>query len=116
LRVARDVLGEGRTDSTAERRLRNLLQRHGLAPAAGVYPIIENGRLLGMADIAFPEQRLIIEMDGFAYHATPAQLRADHQRQNRLEAAGWTVLRVSVATLGQPEELFAQIHAIRARF
>lgn len=115
LQAARDVLGEGRTDSVAERRLRRILLANGLRPAPGVFSVVDRGRLLAMADIAFPEQRLIIEMDGFAYHATPAQLRADHQRQNRLEAAGWTVLRASVAVLARPEDLLAQVHAILAR-
>ena len=35
------------------------------------------------ADIAFPGARLVIELDGFA----------DHERQNALQLAGWTVLR-----------------------
>ena len=87
------MLGEGRTDSVLERRARGLLKRHGLHPAPGVYPLVVKGRLVAMLDIAFPDHRVAIEVDGFAHHATPAQLRADHARQNRIVAAGWTVLR-----------------------
>lgn len=103
--AVRDVLGEGRTDSVLERRARTLLKRHGLHPAPGVYPLVVQGRLIAMLDIAFPDHRVAIEVDGFAHHASPAQLRADHARQNRIVAAGWTVLRVGAQELagGSPE-------------
>ena len=94
LMAVRDVLGEGRTDSVLERRMRRLLRAHGFRPAPGVYPLVVKGRLVAMLDVAFPERRVAIEVDGFAHHATPEQLRADHARQNRIVAAGWTVLRI----------------------
>jgi very-short-patch-repair endonuclease len=36
---------------------------------------------------------LVIEVDGWAYHRTPDRFQRDRERQNRLVAAGWTVLR-----------------------
>lgn len=44
-------------------------------------------------DIAFPERRLAIELDGFAFHSRPAAFRRDLRRLNALMAAGWTVRR-----------------------
>ncbi|HWH32594.1 MAG TPA: type IV toxin-antitoxin system AbiEi family antitoxin domain-containing protein, partial [Egibacteraceae bacterium] len=114
LTAIRDVLGEGRTDSTLERRLRRILKAHGLHPAPGVYPLIVNGRLLAMLDIAFPELRLAVEADGFAFHATPAQLRADHARQNRIAAAGWTILRVGKEEVAAGAEHLVSEIAARA--
>lgn len=109
LEVLRDVLEEGRTDSVQERRARRLLRAEGFRPAPGVHPVVHKGRLMAMVDIAFPDQRVAVEVDGFAFHATPAQLRADHARQNRLEAAGWTVLRVGAQDLtgGSPQLISA---------
>lgn len=44
-------------------------------------------------DIAFPERRLAIELDGFAFHSRPSAFRRDLRRLNALMAAGWTVRR-----------------------
>lgn len=112
LRAARDVLGEGPTDSPAERRLRRTLRAAGLRPAPGVYPVRDGDRLVAVVDIAFPEERVAVEVDGFAYHATPAQLRADHRRQNRLVAAGWVVQRVDAGRLTDPGPLIAELRAL----
>jgi very-short-patch-repair endonuclease len=44
-------------------------------------------------DFAYPELRLAIEVDGYESHGTPRAMTADHERQRRLVAAGWTVIR-----------------------
>jgi very-short-patch-repair endonuclease len=90
---------EGRTDSTLERRVRRVLRQAGLRPASGVWPVRDGGRLVAQLDIAFPRERVAVEVDGFAFHATPSQMRADHLRQNRLHALGWVVLRVGAGEL-----------------
>jgi len=43
-------------------------------------------------DFAYPELRLVIEVDGWSAHFLPEQQRRDHQRGNSLNRAGWTVL------------------------
>jgi len=43
-------------------------------------------------DFAYPERRLAIEVDGYLWHASPAQMGRDLARRNRLLAAGWRVL------------------------
>lgn len=40
---------------------------------------------------------IAVEVDGFAWHRTPDDLRRDHARQNVVAALGWTVLRLSAA-------------------
>ena len=54
-----------------------------------------DGRLIAEVDLAYPLWRLALEIDGYRWHSTPAQKRADETRQNRLILAGWTVLRFS---------------------
>ena len=44
-------------------------------------------------DVAFREQRIAIEVDGFAYHSDRARFQRDRSRQNLLVGLGWTVLR-----------------------
>ena len=54
-----------------------------------------DGRLLGRVDFAWPEHRLVVETDGFAFHADRLSYRADRRRTNALVVAGWRVLRFS---------------------
>ncbi len=44
-------------------------------------------------DFGFADERLAIEVDGWAWHRTPEQFQHDHDRQNVLTNQGWTVLR-----------------------
>jgi very-short-patch-repair endonuclease len=43
-------------------------------------------------DFAYPQLRLVIEVDGWSAHFLPEQQRRDHERGNALSRAGWTVL------------------------
>jgi very-short-patch-repair endonuclease len=44
-------------------------------------------------DFAFPQLRLVIEVDGYAAHFTPERQRYDRRRDRALNRAGWTVVR-----------------------
>jgi very-short-patch-repair endonuclease len=44
-------------------------------------------------DLAYPEIRLAIEVDGFAVHSTRSAFDHDRTRENLLVTGGWTVLR-----------------------
>ena len=54
-----------------------------------------DGRLLVRVDFAWPAQRLVVETDGFAFHADRAGYRSDRRRTNALILDGWRVLRFS---------------------
>jgi hypothetical protein len=54
-----------------------------------------DGRVLGRVDFAWPEHRLVVETDGFAFHADRRSYREDRRRTNALVVAGWRVLRFS---------------------
>jgi predicted transcriptional regulator of viral defense system len=47
------------------------------------------------ADFVWREQRLIVETDGHATHRTRQAFEYDRRRDQRLIAAGWTVIRVT---------------------
>lgn len=53
---------------------------------------LTNGRNAEL-DIAFEEQRVAIELDGFRYHSSSESHAADLRRQNDIIADGWTLLR-----------------------
>lgn len=44
-------------------------------------------------DLAWPKERVFIEADGLAHHASPMEILRDRERQNRLVLAGWLPLR-----------------------
>ncbi len=70
-----------------------LLARQDLPAAVPEYEVWQDGRFIARVDFAYPDQRLAIEVDGFAAHSTVDAFRRDRSRQNALVTAGWTVLR-----------------------
>jgi very-short-patch-repair endonuclease len=46
-------------------------------------------------DFSWPEQRLVVETDGHRHHGTRAAFERDRERDARLTAAGWRVVRVT---------------------
>ena len=79
--------------STAERRLAELLRRAGVVGWRANLEIQLPSGGVAVGDVVFPGARLVVEVDGFAFHRTPEQFQRDRVRQNALVAAGWTVLR-----------------------
>lgn len=89
----RAILAEpdrGITRSRAERRLRGILRSAGL-PAPRT-----NARAAGYEhDMLWPEQRLIVEFDGFAAHGTRRAFERDRRRDALLQVAGYRIVRVT---------------------
>jgi very-short-patch-repair endonuclease len=80
----------GYTRSAAERRLRELLRDAGLARPRFNEP------LLGyVVDALWPEHRLVVEVDGYAYHRHRKAFENDRRRDQELVAAGYRVIRVT---------------------
>lgn len=58
------------------------------------------------ADFAWPDRRIVVETDGRRTHGTKQAFEADRRRDQRLIAAGWTVIRTTWRQLKQrPHEL-----------
>jgi very-short-patch-repair endonuclease len=99
--------------SAAERVAVALLRARGLAGWRANVEIHDEHGLIGIGDIVFDAARLVVELDGQAYHATPDQFQRDRQRQNRLVTAGWTVLRFTWQDLTRrPDQVAATIRAV----
>ncbi|NLF05362.1 MAG: hypothetical protein GX593_10245 [Actinomycetales bacterium] len=68
------------------------------------------------ADLGWPEHRVLLEYDGKAkYEANgraSAAVLAEKRRQDRLEAAGWTVVRVASPDLRRPTPWLARLATI----
>jgi very-short-patch-repair endonuclease len=78
------------TRSEAESRFLELVRRAGLPPPAA------NARVQGCeVDFLWRSERLVVEVDGFAFHSTPAAFERDRGRDAKLTAAGFRVLRLT---------------------
>jgi very-short-patch-repair endonuclease len=103
------ALGTARPDGLLEPRMARVLKGHGLPPAAFQYVVPGLG---ARVDFAYPERRIAIEVDGYEVHGTPKAMAADFERQNRLMAAGWVVLRFTwIQVVRQPAAVAAAIRA-----
>jgi very-short-patch-repair endonuclease len=102
----------GRTVPTSilERRFLALLDAHNLPR-----PTINRRSDHGELDATWPEQRLIVECDGFATHGTRKAFEADRARDRELIVAGWRVVRVTWRQLiDDPETIAAQLSVLLA--
>ncbi len=81
--------------SVLESLCRLVLEDAGLRPFETQLVIRAGRRTIGRVDFAWPEQRLVVEVDGYAFHADRSTYRHDRRRGNALVLAGWRVLRFS---------------------
>ena len=105
--VLRAFIGEGATlvRSRAERKLLSLLRATGL-PAPEVN--VRLGRF--EVDLLWRTERLIVEVDGYAFHGGRAAFERDRRRDAELQAAGWRVVRVTWRQLvHEPDGVVARI-------
>ncbi|MBI4529878.1 MAG: DEAD/DEAH box helicase [Deltaproteobacteria bacterium] len=82
------------SDTAIEKALLQAIREGGRLPEpTPQYEITdENGRQLTIADFAYPDQRIAIYCDGFAYHGNRETLESDARKRNILQTMGWAVL------------------------
>jgi very-short-patch-repair endonuclease len=96
------------TRSELEARFLTFLDTHGL-PQPETNTLIEGMEV----DAAWRQQRLIVELDGYAFHSTRQAFERDRARDRRLAAKGWRVLRVTWRDLEQRKApLAAELRAL----
>ena len=67
---------------------------------------------IGRVDMLFPDWRVIVEYEGRQHADSLHQWNKDLWRYERLERAGYVVIRVTQEMLRRPRELICRIHAI----
>lgn len=80
-------------ESELEARFVELVRAHQLPEPERQVDIGDADSWVGRVDFVSPAARLIVECDGALGHSTLLDRRADTERDRRLRAAGWTVLR-----------------------
>ena len=96
----------GVTESPLEARALTLLRESGLPIPMLQYIVEEQGRFVARLDLAYPEKRVALEVDGFRFHDTRDSFDAERARGNELQAIGWKVLRITSEHLERgPDEV-----------
>jgi hypothetical protein len=102
------ALVDGRSESPPESWVRVACALAGLPPPVLQYEVLVDGVWLARVDLAWPEQRLIVEYDG-EYHFEGLQIVKDDVRLAALVAADWRVIRLSSADLRHMDDVVSRI-------
>jgi hypothetical protein len=98
-RRARRMIGEVLRDfdplleSVLEHEFAAVVTAAGLPLGQPQYEIHDGPLLIARVDFAYVERRLVVEVDGYAFHSTLAQFERDRRRDRALKGRGWEVLR-----------------------
>jgi very-short-patch-repair endonuclease len=91
--------------SQAERLLIRLLHAARITGWRANYPLAGY-----RIDVAFPKQKVAIEVDGWAFHSDQEDFQHDRERQNNIALLGWQVLRFTWLDLTEyPQRVIAEI-------
>jgi very-short-patch-repair endonuclease len=82
-----------KSDSALEVIVERLLVDGGLPRPIRQFEVWEQERYIARIDLAYPEELIAIETDGFDSHASVLEFRRDRRRQNVLVTRGWTIYR-----------------------
>lgn len=80
--------------SRLERRVDRLIATSRVLPTPVAERPLPSDELRGLVDRAWPPARLILEIDGRAWHAREESMATDRARDRAAAAAGWLTLRV----------------------
>jgi very-short-patch-repair endonuclease len=80
-------------ESELEARFIELVYRYRLGRPDRQVDLGDSDGWIGRADFVWKRERVVVEVDGAEFHEELIDRRADEERDARLTAAGWTVLR-----------------------
>lgn len=94
--------------------LKAALQRLGINDGERDFEIWdEQGRLVTVPDFTWPDAKLAVFCDGYAYHGNPETLDLDAKKRNFLQARGWIAFTFWGRSIFKEPDLCAeQIHQV----
>ena len=108
--------GDGLTESALEDKVRELLERAGL-PKPVRQRVVKAGRGVRRMDFHFPGTPVVIEADGYAWHASVDAFERDRQRRNELTLRGFQILQWTWSALrDRPEELLIELCTLLGQY
>ena len=100
------ALAAGGAVSEAERLAHTVLRMAAILGWVANLRVEIPGYGRAVADLAFPVQKVIVEIDGWAYHRDLRAFLIDGPRQAALTAEGWVVVRTHWYELTENPQLF----------
>ncbi len=108
--VRERIAGAAPMESPLEIDLWQLIVDAGLPHPVRQHRVWEGDRCLARLDLAYPDQQIALEADGFGSHSSPRSLQRDNRRQTDLSIRGWCVLRFTWHDVHrEPERVVASI-------
>jgi hypothetical protein len=101
---------DGGAMSPPESWVRVACLRAGLPRPVTQHAIFDGAGFIGEVDLAWPEERVVVEYEG-PHHFEELQIARDDRRYLRLVAAGWRVIRLSAADLRDLREVVERIRS-----
>jgi len=101
-------------ESGLEARALELIQAAGLPEPVRQLDVGDADGWVGRVDLAYPDRRMVIEVDSVLHHSTLVDRRTDEVRDRRLRAAGWMVVRITEHDLGRPGVVADRLRAMLA--
>lgn len=106
------------SESALEDRFLSLIRRNGLPSPDSQYSLSdENGGFVGRFDFAYPQARVLIELDSERWHMDAASFQRDRQKQNAAHAMGWVVYRFTWRQISaRPDDIINTLAYIAAQY
>jgi very-short-patch-repair endonuclease len=105
-------LAAGGARSEAERTAHRALGAAGISGWLADHAVWLDGYGRAVLDLAFVAQRVLVEIDGWAYHRDLRAFLTDSARQNALVLDGWVVIRTSWYELTEnPDRFVSNVRA-----
>lgn len=108
-------LADGRSESAGESRSRWLLRLLGFGPTTPQFPVLDGPMLVGRGDLKLDRWAVLIEFDGTGKYTGPGALLAEKDREDRIRALGYEVVRLRWADLTRPHLVRQRVLAAIAR-
>lgn len=109
------ILAGGGARSEAERKAHGQLRDAGIVGWHANHEVRLRGYGQAFLDLAFVAERVLVEIDGWAYHRGLRAFLRDARRQNALVLDGWIVIRTNWFELEQqPDEFVRNVRAALA--
>jgi very-short-patch-repair endonuclease len=107
--------GKGITRKKLERRFRAFARKYAFPPPDTNVPMRIGNHWID-ADCVWHEQRVIVELDGRDAHHNVHAFESDRARDRALQAAGWTVIRITWRQLtNEPEAIARDLYSLLSR-
>ncbi len=102
-----------RVDSVRETDLRLLLVAAGLPEPETNVDVLDggDGRWVARGDLVLPSWKVVVEHDGWVHERDAVQRQKDHLRRERIQAAGWTLVVVTVQDFARPSTIVWRVDA-----